>query len=185
MGQDKALLSLDDETLLARNNRVLTEAGCQQVFISGDCNGNRAQSNAIRDIAGDLGPVGGILSVLQQLLTTPHQWLVIVAVDMPNLAAAQLQPLINGLTPERNGRYFNDSLFPMVIKIDSDIVSTIKQQLSANNKRAKSVYRLVHNLALDALDASEIQAQQFINVNTPEQWQNYLSSQQQTQGKRG
>lgn len=188
MGRDKALLKQGDETLLERNSRILKQAGCARVYISGNCNGNRQQTNAINDIREDLGPVGGILSAMQQLLTSDHRWLVIIAVDMPNLSPAQLQPLFDNLSTTSNGRYFNDSLFPMIIKIDRQLAATIAQQLSANNKKAKSVYRLVHNLALEALCANEVQVQQFINVNTPEQWQRHLLSQQQAQltpSKRG
>ena len=178
MGQDKALLTINDETLLQRNSRVLAEAGCSQVFISGDNLGNRQQSNAINDISSDIGPVGGILSVMQQLVTSGHQWLAVVAVDMPNIEAEQLKPLFDNLSTTTNGRYFNDSLFPMIIKITPAIITVIADQLSADTKRAKSVYRLIHNLALEPLTASKIQAKQFINVNTPEQWQQHLANQQ-------
>jgi molybdopterin-guanine dinucleotide biosynthesis protein A len=185
MGQDKALLQLNNETLLARNSRILLEAGCSQVFISGDIHGSRQQANAIDDIVDDFGPVGGILSVIRQLADSEHQWLAIIAVDMPNLSPSQLQPLFNDLATTKNGRFFEHSLFPMLIRITSDIADVISQQLATNDKKAKSVYRLIHNLALESLTIEQTQSVKFINVNTPEQWQSCLSQQPQAHNNRG
>jgi len=184
MGQDKALLELNNESLLTRNSRILSQAGCLDVFISGDNQGSRQQQNAIADQVDDLGPVGGILTVLQHLLAHDYQWLVIVAVDMPHLCPQLLQPLFNQLN-RGNGRYFADSLFPMIIKIDHAVVCTINQQLSTNDKRSRSVYRLINNLALDQITTDQTQADNFINVNTPEQWQDCLLGQAPTHHNRG
>jgi len=184
MGQDKALLQLNNETLLARNSRILSQAGCDQVFISGDSQGNRQQQNAIADKVNDLGPVGGILSVIELLLADNYQWLVIVAVDMPNLTPSLLDPLFNQLHAGY-GRYFADSLFPMIIKIDHHVARTITQQLATNDKKSRSVYRLFNNLALEQITIDQTQADKFINVNTPEQWQDCLLRQTPAHPNRG
>ena len=175
MGQDKAMLTIENETLLERNVRLLKQAGCDDVFISGNYQGRSKQLNVIDDLSANIGPVSGILSSLKYLLTTGHSQVVIVAVDMPNLGIKQLQPLISKLDSSCNGQFYHDSLFPLVIKISNNVISTIELQLNNNDKRSKSIYRLTDNLMMTGRLATEVQQPHFINVNTPEQWLNHLA----------
>ncbi|NRA70942.1 MAG: molybdenum cofactor guanylyltransferase [Gammaproteobacteria bacterium] len=177
MGQDKAMLTIENETLLERNVRLLKQAGCDDVFISGNYQGRSKQLNVIDDLSANIGPVSGILSSLKHLLTTSHSQVVIVAVDMPNLTIKQLQPLMSKLDSSCNGQFYHDSLFPLVIKISDSVISTIELQLNNNDKRSKSIYRLTDNLMMIGRLATEVQQPHFINVNTPEQWQNHLAQQ--------
>lgn len=177
MGEDKALLTIDNETLLARNSRLLKQAGCDEVFISGDFQGSRTQHNVINDLSANDGPVSGILSCLKYLLTIGHHQVVIIAVDMPNISTEQLQPLVTKLSSNCNGQFYHHSLFPLVIKISHQIINTIEQQLASDEKRSKSIYRLTDNLMMTDLDVTDDQQPHFINVNTPEQWQCHVNQQ--------
>ena len=95
MGRDKAALTLDGETALARAVRLL-EPHCSDVFVSvrdgdGQDDALRAGYPCIADRFGSVGPADGIASA--QATRPDAAWLV-VACDLPRLEAATLAALI-------------------------------------------------------------------------------------------
>ena len=185
MGRDKALLTLAGETLLARNCRQLQQAGCARVFISGEHRAGAAIDNdsirAIPDLTADQGPVGGILSVMEQLQGN-YDWLLIIAVDMPRLTAEELRPLLHNLDAAGAGRYVADSHFPLLLAISDAHINTIREQLESDTKRGRSLYRLLKNLGVSEWQMAADEGQ-YINVNTPEQWQDCLDQHNAPEGK--
>ncbi len=89
MGRDKARLTLDGETLVARQVRRAREAGAVEVWISGRAGVDYGPLDApvLLDDTPDTGPLAGIargLAVMQTSL------LLVLAVDMPRVADAWL-----------------------------------------------------------------------------------------------
>ncbi len=90
MGQDKALLELDGETLAARALRKL-RCVCAEVAIAGGAADRARFGRVIEDVRPGLGPLGGIVSALEQ---TAHEWNLFLAVDMPFVPDAALRRLL-------------------------------------------------------------------------------------------
>ena len=95
MGSDKALLTRDGETQLARAVQLL-QRHVERVFVStradqaGDA--ERGRFEQIVDRYDDLGPVAGILSAMDKNADVP--WLV-VACDLPNIDDDTIRGLLD------------------------------------------------------------------------------------------
>lgn len=93
MGRDKARLFYNGQTQLACTLNLLS-ACCSQTFVSlrmgQTLPAEAAHASPIYDRFGEIGPLGGILSALDQ--HPAHPWLV-VAVDLPFLDQATLDYL--------------------------------------------------------------------------------------------
>lgn len=183
MGRDKALLERQGETLLERNCRLLKQAGCHDVFISGEYRDQTHSIRAIADTRADLGPVGGILSVMEQLQSQSllqsegqWQWLLIIAVDMPCLTSQSLSPLLDDLENAGPGRYVTNSHFPLLLRISNKHIEQIRTQLNGEGKRSRSLYRLMQDLNLGAWQIDAAHQRLVLNVNTPQQWRDCLAT---------
>jgi molybdopterin-guanine dinucleotide biosynthesis protein A len=86
MGEDKATLMIDGQTMLERTAMALRAAGADLVVVSG------ARPGGIPDRWPQAGPVGGIASAAEVL--PDAEWL-IVPVDMPRLGQSVLAPLLS------------------------------------------------------------------------------------------
>ncbi len=153
MGQDKASLSLNDETLLQRTRRMLALAGVTEVRVSGP--------DDIPDITSGQGPLGALASVISTLGEVD---LLVVPVDMPFLSANDLRLLSTGArTPKRAA----GSPLPAYFPAGSLPLGTLEELLAQPDARDRSLRALhdilvTHEVRLPALSLK--------NVNTPEDW---------------
>ena len=92
MGQDKAWLQVDGESLLARQIRLVREVGASEVFISGRANTDysRFDCRVLQDRLVDAGPLAGIESALA---ASSSSLLLVLAVDMPKMQVGLLRRL--------------------------------------------------------------------------------------------
>lgn len=108
MGQDKAWLQINGESLLTRQIRLVREIGAGEVFISGRANVDYScfDSRVLYDRLVDAGPLGGIESALAAAASS---LLLVLAVDMPKMQAELLRELASrcsesaGAIPRVNG----------------------------------------------------------------------------------
>src|SRR5579875_3832675 len=92
LGRDKALLTIDGETLLARALRCVASVTAEQLVIGPP--ERAAQAPGVRvvpDAYPGSGPLGGIYSALQ---AASHDSVLVVACDMPFLNGALLAYLL-------------------------------------------------------------------------------------------
>jgi molybdenum cofactor guanylyltransferase len=96
MGRDKARLCVDGELLVARQVRLLGEAGVDECWVSVAA-GKRAGYPEVRedvrwveDAVAEAGPMEGIRQVLER---TSAGWLLVLAVDLPALEVGFLRTL--------------------------------------------------------------------------------------------
>ena len=109
MGRDKARLELGGRPLLARQIQLAREAGAAKVFVSGHAERDYLEFGCpvLFDRSADAGPLAGIERALTEISSS---WLLVLAVDMPNLTPAILQQLAGrgagttGVIPRVNGR---------------------------------------------------------------------------------
>ena len=156
MGQDKALLQINGQSLLEHMQQRVSQAGASQIIIS------RNQPGFIADITPEQGPLGGILSVLPHC-TEPK--LLIVPIDIPLVSAASLQQL---LTASSAACYFTEHPLPCVLPNNAALKKRIISQLHTGQRSIKA---LLHGLNASQLSADNTQ---LINTNTPAQWQHCM-----------
>ncbi|WP_371376886.1 molybdenum cofactor guanylyltransferase [Thalassotalea aquiviva] len=160
MGQDKALLAHKNVNMLAFSEKVLRDCGCDEVLIS------RNEKGFIQDSIENVGPLGGIYSVLNHL--EADAWLVILPVDLPCIDAQTLATLLNYSTAHSKASYYADHPLPCVVPYSIELKQQLKDRLTQTHKR--SVKSMLHWLGAHELT---VQSQtRLINTNTPEEWQN-------------
>ncbi len=105
MGADKALLAKDGEAMVARQARLLREAGCARVLVSGrpgveyPVNGDTL---VVLDREGE-GPASGILAGFDAAPEATH--LIVLATDMPDMSRPVLAQLLDLAKPRRGVAY--------------------------------------------------------------------------------
>ena len=181
MGQDKALLQLSGplgaESLLQRGLRLLREAGCGGVWLSGDYPGFAAIPD---DPAWcGRGPLAGIASALQRY--PEARWL-ILPVDMPGMDAPLLRALARHGAAHPVGSCVQGSQFPLLLQPGA--LPVLETLLGSSERRDYSVQALLRHLDLPLLAADQLlpdmapEALQRTlgNTNTPEEWRRYADA---------
>ncbi len=178
MGQDKARLMLDGQSLLQRGLALLAQAGCQQVFAGGDYPGVPAIVDLPRWQG--RGPLAGIASALMQ---QPDALWLILPVDMPGVTAAMLQQVLGqaqqlAADGEPVGMAVADSQFPLLLQ-GGRALPVLERLLDSPEGRMASVGALIRALQLPLLAPGTLiadpQQQQLLlcNTNTPEEWHHF------------
>lgn len=162
MGEDKALLSRNGQSMLQFNQSLLADANVNRIFVS------RNQDDGIKDVVADRGPLAGIYSSLLHIRENGgHQAALIVAVDMPMMSADLFKQLcIHG---QQTGRpaCFADNFFPLYLPINQAVIDYLHQQLFSDEGNLKVKW------LIKAFDGDFIDHQhhnKLINTNTPQQW---------------
>jgi molybdopterin-guanine dinucleotide biosynthesis protein A len=167
MGRDKAELKRGDQSMLDYCHQTLAQAGFEDIVIS------RNTGEGIADVVNELGPLGGIYSVVKQIQAKA---VLIAPVDMPFLTASDLQILQT--TGEREGRpvCFEDNYLPLYLPLGDQLITYLEQQLFHDgNLKLRGLIK-----AFDGLFLAHSQPSKLVNTNTPQQWQ---QSQQQLADK--
>lgn len=128
MGRDKALLPWRGRPLLAHMQALLHSAGAQEVLVSGD----RPGHPGIVDTQPDLGPLGGLASVIAQL--SDATTLVVVPVDMPLLSMPLLERLL-AAAPQRCVT-FDAQMLPMRLCIDAGVRESLAALMAGASGRS-------------------------------------------------
>ncbi|HEY5716516.1 MAG TPA: molybdenum cofactor guanylyltransferase [Psychromonas sp.] len=165
MGQDKAQLRLQQQSLLARAVLLLESLGLAQVFVSGNYPGY----SCIGDLHPQLGPLAG-LDACVNALYEDYDALFIVPVDMPLLTASQCHSLLQQFIDYPQGVFYQDSTFPMLLPLNVAIKNYLAEVLTTAEKKQRSLHRLLQKLKAQAIRYPQAQAFRFQNSNTPEQW---------------
>ncbi|MBB3814682.1 molybdopterin-guanine dinucleotide biosynthesis protein A [Xanthomonas arboricola] len=161
MGRDKALLQWHGRPLLEHMQTLLRDAGARDVVISGD----RPGYAGIADVQPDLGPLGGLASVISRLADAVT--LVVVPVDMPLLSRALLEPLL--APPHQRCVAFEDQMLPMRLHLDAAVREALAA-LMAGAGPSRSLRALQAALHCHRVAVTASQRAAFVNCNTPEQW---------------
>lgn len=164
MGRPKAtLLGPGDETFLALAVRALREAGADPVLVVGGDPPKVEGTQHVPDLNPGQGPLAGLEAALS---ASPHDWVALVACDMPRLSAPLLRRLVDQLgeapttavVPEVGGR-----LQPLHALYHRDCLGPVKAALAQERLGLTAFVRAVGAQVLPfEPDPS------FENVNTPE-----------------
>jgi molybdopterin-guanine dinucleotide biosynthesis protein A len=176
MGQDKAALKLDQESLLLRARRILLAAGCREVWLSGK-NRDEWLWPVIEDqVAGFAGPVAALASAaltdLANLarLAISEPVLLFVPVDTPLLSSGLLQTMLAAMG-ENDALCFERSPLPLVLRVNPNVLAQAKQSLTALAAgESLSVNHFLAPLNICKLPMDDLVSYQLSNINTPEEW---------------
>ena len=172
MGENKANLLRENQDMLSYSKSLLNAVGSSQVIVSGGEQG-------IKDLVADMGPLGGIQSIIEQF---KPQALLILPVDLPLMTSNELLALKQVGELSQQACYFTDHYLPLYLPVNAFVEQFFQQPLSvmkpqvatqkAHGKRnlsGPSVRSLLAQVPHKAITPKNSQC--LFNTNTPEQWQ--------------
>ena len=168
MGRDKARLEIGGQSLLARQIRLVQKIGVGEIFVSGRADRDDAEFGCpvLTDRFADAGPLAGIE---RALAAAAWPWLLVVAVDMPNLTPGILQRLIErsrgaaGVVPRIGGR-----MQPLAAIYPRGAGSLATAQLTAGVRAAAAfAEHCVRSGLAEFQDVADVDARHFTSWNTP------------------
>ena len=159
MGYDKASLMRKNQSMLDFSVDLLSQCSLNKIVVSGD-------KYDIPDTVGELGPLGGIYSVLTAL--NPSSILVI-PIDMPLMTLNLLKQLINVGQYENKACIYHQHPLPLYLPNNSTTLATLKGLLASVDKKGPSIKQFLQIIGFHSLIVES--NAQLRNCNTPEQWQ--------------
>lgn len=174
MGKDKANLSFHGKTFQEHAISLLNET-CQafslrnfEVVVSGQ--------RGIADKFPMSGPLGGIHAVLSDRLTQEKgHILLVVPVDMPLLKASSLVRLLEVWELGGSAAYEITPL-PCVVECSRDVLLLAEELLK--REKIPSLKTFLDHLNCTYLSHSADLSRQFSNCNTPDEYSDFLSSEE-------
>jgi len=170
LGRDKALLTLDGETLLARATRILRQVTTEQFVVGPESRGATTATRIVPDVRPGCGPLGGIYSAL---LATTAEHVLVVACDMPFLNPGLLSYLLSL-------RADWDVVLPRVAcrgqhlhaVYAASCLEPIRRHLDAGDLRVDCFFDEMRVRPVEAEDLRRFdpELRSFYNVNTAEEW---------------
>ena len=117
MGQDKAGLKHNKQDMLSYSKSLLHGAGSTEVIVSGGEYG-------IKDLVDNMGPLGGIQSIIRQF---KPQALLILPVDLPLMTAETLAVLKQAGELSQKACYFTDHYLPLYLPVNAFVEQFVQQ----------------------------------------------------------
>lgn len=180
MGEDKAGLTLQGETLLCRAHRLLGTTGCTKVFLSGRARPEWPGGDpfVIPDLITDAGPVAALCSALQALGPTAQETpsgdiLLVCAVDTPLLTPALFAPLVETLTTQTglDAACFQKHPIPLALRLNPAVLAQAQAALpTLRAGQSLAIRQFLGELQTARLPTTPALEHQLSNINTPEEW---------------
>lgn len=168
MGQDKALLEIDGETLVARGLRQLKEV-CAEVAICGGEIELARFGRVIQDSTTDLGPLAGIVAALEQSCL---EWNLFCPVDVPFVPPEAWRALLacagQGGTEAVLARV-GGQVQPLCGVYRCSTVTGLRAQLDLGKLKVTAAVQSAGSVSWVDFDSPDQQAW-FRNLNTPEEF---------------
>lgn len=174
MGRPKSGLLVGGEPLLRRQLRLLLDAGVEDRWVSIGAAGNigmtlESEVRVVRDQRSSQGPLAGIEQGLAQ---TRAQWVLILAVDLPEMTAGFLRGLVaqrlpgQGVVPRLAGRFE-----PLVAVYPQAALREAILRLDRGERSLQGfVGALVDSGQIRVREVEPEQARLFTNWNRPEDY---------------
>lgn len=162
MGSDKAMLIFKDTTLLDFQFKKLSSVlGFENVIVSGDYISHKH----ILDYESELGPLGGIISVVRKFKKSDY--FLFLPVDMPNMTEKTLSHIIDVAKKDLafNCWSYKNFEMPLLIRNHKTLEKKLNE-LILQSKHLRSVRRVLELLKYRALDVCEVPSKEFLNMNT-------------------
>jgi molybdopterin-guanine dinucleotide biosynthesis protein A len=185
MGSDKALLMRNSashygqlrgsENMLSYSKNLLKNIGINNIVVSGQVDGTGNTEHYVADQFSELGPMGGIYSVIKKY---QPKSLLILPVDLPLMTKQTLQQLRMKGELTQKACFFTDHYLPLYLPnnafVQQFFTTHFAQYLqghknAVNKKNGPSIRSMFAQVPHQALALKSPQC--LFNSNTPEQWQ--------------
>jgi molybdopterin-guanine dinucleotide biosynthesis protein A len=165
MGQEKALLMLGGEPLVERGVRKLKET-CVEVAIAGGTEDLARFGRVIPDKNPGCGPLGGIVSALEQSL---FEWNLFLPVDAPFVPVSALKALLvmaGGSSSVCVVARAEGLMQPLCAVYSRRALEVLQEELAAGRWKVTSAIEAAGPVKVMDFD----DARWFANLNTPEEF---------------
>ena len=169
MGTDKAALVVDGEPLWQRQWLKLEEIGATERFVSGPRDGpwSVAGLEVLPDQIPDTGPLAGVVAALGR---AQFQWLLVFAVDLPDVPVDLLRELVRQAMISGVGRVPQSDawLQPLAAVYPKSSLPLATECLAGSDRSMRDFFWRAHKLGLAATrPISQIELVLFRNLNMP------------------
>ena len=171
MGLDKATLPIADTTLLEYMHAKLLQAGIDEIVIC------RNAPGYLNDDIPQLGPLGALYTLGERY---PGRRALIIPVDMPLLREVTLQnfqaaALASETSTSTSPATLGQQIFPLYLPFTPAVIEVLNKR--AKNPGDLSIAAFLRETAGRRLSNFEhsVNDEEFLNANTPEQWQSILA----------
>ena len=165
MGRDKAWLELDGQTLVERGLASLRLV-CTEVAIAGGGADLERFGRVVPDRRPGCGPLGGIVAGLE---STPREWNLFLAVDVPFVPTEVWQQLLAQAAPTAAMSVIarvDGQVQPLCAAYRRSALDVLRTELEAGHWKVMLAARTAG--VIDFVDFAE--TSWFRNVNTPEEF---------------
>ena len=166
MGRDKALLELDEEPLIARGLRGLSEV-CAEVAIAGGVPELSRYGRLVVEDRVGCGPLSGIVAALEQ---SAHEWNLFVPVDVTFVPAAVWLALLARAeggdavcVMARSG----GQVQPLVAAYRRSVAGVLREELEAGRWKVTAAIAIAGPVAYVDFEREDW----FWNLNTPAEFE--------------
>ena len=163
MGADKASLELNGESFLTRLISMLADVHTvNEIVISSNYHGVNG-IKSVKDQFGVVGPLGGIASVFEEVSA---DYYLFVSCDTPLVTSQAVRQLVNKSIDENKSivAKCNDRIHPLIACYKKTDLELASSQIEAKK------YALMKFLKLISYEELELDAQEVLNVNTPQDY---------------
>ncbi|GHE91718.1 molybdenum cofactor guanylyltransferase [Thalassotalea profundi] len=166
MGEDKAHLSIADETLLDRNKCLLESLSVKEVFIC------RNEEGYLKDIYENAGPMAGIHSALAKTKSAKvANTLLVIPIDMPYLDQKIMQDLLSFGDAMRCAVNFSGYQLPLYLPNNAENREFAKVVASSTEDRSIKRYLNIINSA----QVNSTEVEKLLSVNNQSDWLNAIT----------
>ncbi len=160
MGEDKSSIVFNGHSLYYHMKQILLNAGVKTIYISG----GHPEFNSIPDFKTNMGPIGGIFSIMMQEQFSKFDYILFVPIDMPLLQTTNLQGLFDNIHKNDAVCYKNIYL-PLLLRNSNKLCTHLKKYLSDTN-RTYSIHYILSTINTKFLAIKANDHMQFANLNT-------------------
>lgn len=161
MGQDKAELTMEEETLLHRQVRKMQMLGIEDILLSGAVYAQLPGTRIIADKLSNRGPLGGLHACLHE---AKHPACLVLSVDIPLVPVSTLFQLCrahhSGVTILRHGKMRE----PLIGVYDCVLAGAIESLIAEKGMPVQALEKVTQWSYFDYFGPEEY----LINCNTPE-----------------
>lgn len=169
MGQDKGLLLLNRKPMVMHVIDSLSEVVSTITIVSNQEGYQQLGYKVITDQIKDIGPMGGLLSLLTHTKTQKN---IVVACDTPLVSDALWKVLWQNAENNQAVVFsVNGVVQPLFGIYDKSILSQVQEMITHQSYKMQNLIAQVDSKILPLEDYPELNIKQLFNVNTPQEFQ--------------
>lgn len=164
MGQDKGLMMFRGKPMIQFVLDELSKLHLEVKIIANSDAYNALGYEVIKDIVAEKGPMGGILTALNDCQTA---YALVLSCDTPLLPAAIIKHLISAMNDDITVAQTSTQIHPLCAIYKTTLKQKIKQHIENTQLKMQELIGEVRSKAVNMDTFMEQYAEAFVNMNTP------------------